>query len=210
MMNFVKKTMGIIGLLMLLILFSACKEDKAEPVAAVEVVTVAFKMPIDPSRVKALPVPAEKKKKGSETQKKKTDPPVPPEPLHEKKKAVVEIVKYSGEGKVDPFSPLIKNEPVKVKEEPSRPRTPLEKLDYSQMKLVAIVARGEEHVAMVQEAGGKGYIVLVGTYIGRNGGVVSKIGKDRVIVHEQVKDFKGDIITRTQEIKLNKTEDKGI
>ena len=63
---------------------------------------------------------------------------------------------------------------------------------------------------MVEEAGGKGYIVMVGTYIGRNGGVVSNIEKDRVVVHERVKNFKGDIITRTQEIKLNRTEDKGI
>jgi type IV pilus assembly protein PilP len=207
MMNFVKKIMGVVGLLMLLIIFSACKENQTEPVAGMEVVTVAFKMPVDVSRVTVLPVPAETK--GSDRQKSKKAPPALPEPLSENSEAVSGIAEYSGEGKIDPFTPLIKNEPVRTKE-PVRPRTPLERLDYSQMKLVAIVARDGEHVAMVEEAGGKGYIVLVGTYIGRNGGVVSKIWKDRVIVHERVKDFKGDIITRTQEIKLNKTEDEGI
>ncbi len=211
MINFLKKTMGVVGLLMLLILFSACKEEQADPVADVAVVTVSFKMPVDLSRTKVLPVPDAKEKKRTDKQEAKKALPalVSSGPLTEKKETAPEMVKYSGEGKVDPFIPLIKNEPVEVKE-PTRPRTPLERLDYSQMKLVAIVARGKEHVAMVEEAGGKGYIVLVGTYIGRNGGVVSNIGKDRVIVRERVKDFKGDMITRTQEIKLNKTEDKGI
>ena len=209
MMNFVKKIMGVVGLLMLLILFFACKEDRAEPVADVEVVTVAFKMPVDVSKVKVLSVPAEKEKKGSGGQGTKKESPISPEPLPENSDAVPEITKYSGDGKVDPFAPLIKNKPVKIKE-PERPRTPLERLDYSQMKLVAIVAKDGEYVAMVEEAGGKGYIVLVGTYIGQNGGVVSKIWEDRVIVHERVKDFKGDILTHTHEIKLNKTEDEGI
>lgn len=211
MITFVKNIMGVLGLLMLLTLFFACKEKQTEPVVEMEVVTVAFKMPVDPSRTKALPVPDAKEKKRADKQKatKALPASASSEPLPEKKDTAPEIPKYSGEGKVDPFISLIKNEPVKAKE-PSRPRTPLEKLDYSQMKLVAIVARGEEHVAMVEEAGGKGYIVLVGTYIGRNGGVVSNIRKDRVVVHERIKDFKGDMITRTQEIKLNKTEDKGI
>lgn len=211
MINFLKNTMGVVGLLMLLALFFACKENQTEPVAEMEVVTVAFKMPVDPSRTKALPVPAAKGKKKTDKQEAAKALPASPslEPLPEKKETAPEIPTYSGEGKVDPFIPLIKNEPVKANE-PTRPRTPLERLDYSQMKLVAIVSRGKEHVAMVEEAGGKGYIVLVGTYIGRNGGVVSNIGKDRVVVHERIKDFKGDMITRTQEIKLNKTEDKGI
>jgi len=211
MIIFLKNTMGVVGLLMLLTLFFACKEKQTEPVAEMEGVTVAFKMPLDPSRTKVLPVPAAKEKKRTDKQEatKALPAPASSEPLPEKKETAPELTKYSGEGRVDPFSPLIKNKPVKAKE-PARPRTPLERLDYSQMKLVAIVARGKEHVAMVEEASGKGYIVLVGTYIGQNGGVVSNIGKDRVIVHERVKDFKGDMITRTQEIKLNKTEDKGI
>jgi len=211
MITFLKNTMRVVGLLMLLTLFFACKEKQKDPVVEMEVVTVAFKMPVDPSRKKALPVPAGKEKKKTDTQEAKKAFPASASsaPVPEKKETGPELTKYSGEGKVDPFMPLIKNEPVKSKE-PARPRTPLERLDYSQMKLVAIVARGEEHVAMVEEASGKGYIVLVGTYIGRNGGVVSNIGKDRVIVHERIKDFKGDMITRTQEIKLNKTEDKGI
>ena len=211
MINFLKNTIRVIGLLMLFTLFFACKEKQTEPVAEIESVTVAFKMPLDPSRNKVLPVPVGKGKKRIDKQEATKALPVSAsqESLLEKKETVPELTKYSGEGKIDPFIPLIKNKPVKTKE-PARPKTPLERLDYSQMKLVAIVARGKEHVAMVEEASGKGYIVLVGTYIGQNGGVVSNIGKDRVIVHEQVKDFKGDMITRTQEIKLNKTEDKGI
>lgn len=123
---------------------------------------------------------------------------------------------YSGEGKIDPFDPLIKETPppektVEVEEEvPKRILTPLEKLDFSQMKLVAVIGREGGNIAMVQETGGKGYLVDIGTYIGKNSGQVIKIEKDKVIVQEQVKDFKGNIMERFQEMKLNKlVEDKG-
>jgi len=211
MMNFFKKIMGVVGFIMLLILCSACKEEPAKPVAAVESVTVAFKMPVDPSRTKTVSAPAGKEKK--EIDKHEVIKTLPAsaslKTVPEKKETGPEIPKYNGDGKVDPFMPLIRNEPVKAKET-TRPRTPLEQLDYSQMKLVAIITKGGKHVAMVQDARGKGYMVWVGTYIGRNGGVVSKIGKDRIVVHERIKDFKNDMITRTQEIKMNKAEDKGI
>ncbi|SMC51972.1 Pilus assembly protein, PilP [Desulfocicer vacuolatum DSM 3385] len=210
MMDFVKKIVSIVGFFILVSCFPACKEEKTGSVADMPMVTVAFKMPVDGATRKKASVPAEKEKKGVGNEDAKKALPAHPDPSPEKSEDVAALSKYSGEGKVDPFIPLIKNEAVKIEEPVRRPRTPLEKLDYSQMKLVAIVARGDDLVAMVEEAGGKGHIVLEGTYIGRNGGVVSEIWEDRIIVLERVKDFKGDIITRTQEIKLNKTEDEGI
>ena len=131
----------------------------------------------------------------------------------------VETVKvyYSGEGKVDPFDPLIKDAPppeksvdVVEKEVPRRILTPLEKLDFSQMKLVAVMGREFGNVAMVQESGGKGYLVDIGTYIGKNSGQVVAIEKDKLLIQEQVKDYKGNTVERFQEMKLNKlVEDKG-
>ncbi len=131
----------------------------------------------------------------------------------------VETVKvyYSGEGKVDPFDPLIKDAPppekrvdVVEKEVPRRILTPLEKLDFSQMKLVAVMGREFGNVAMVQESSGKGYLVDIGTYIGKNSGQVVAIEKDKLLIQEQVKDYKGNTVERFQEMKLNKlVEDKG-
>ncbi|MBF0257953.1 MAG: pilus assembly protein PilP [Desulfamplus sp.] len=123
---------------------------------------------------------------------------------------------YIAKGKIDPFEPLIKEKPpVEVTQEtseediPQRILTPLEKLDFGQMKLVAILTRESGSVAMVQEATGKGYIVNIGTYIGRNSGQIVSIEKDKLVIQEKVKDYKGNVVDRFQELKLNKLEDKG-
>ncbi len=123
------------------------------------------------------------------------------------------IIFYTGEGRIDPFDPLIKAEkksPVPVATEPEKPKrilTPLEKLDFSQMTLVAIINSETDSVAMVQESSGKGYVVKVGTYMGQNGGQVERIETDRIVIKEMVKNYKGLETTRFQELKLHK--DKG-
>jgi Tfp pilus assembly protein PilP len=123
---------------------------------------------------------------------------------------------YIAKGKTDPFEPLIKDKPPveEVKESfeedvPERILTPLEKLDFGQMKLVAILTRESGSVAMVQEATGKGYIVNIGTYMGRNSGQVISIEEDKLVIQEKVKDYKGNMVDRFQELKLNKLDDKG-
>jgi len=45
--------------------------------------------------------------------------------------------------------------------------------------------------AMIEDSVGMGYIVGLGTPVGRNGGVVTAIEQDRVIVEEKVVDFYG-------------------
>lgn len=121
---------------------------------------------------------------------------------------------YSAAGKINPFLQLIQTEaPEKPKEEekePERELTPLEKLDLSQLQLVAIVrAVGEgDDFAMVQEAGGKGYIIRKGTYIGKNSGVVTRIENEKIVIEESFKDFKGNEKTREKEMKLHKQDSK--
>lgn len=123
------------------------------------------------------------------------------------------MVFYTGEGRIDPFEPLIKAEkelPVKENLEPDKPKrilTPLEKLDFSQISLVAIINSETDSVAMVQESSGKGYVVKIGTYMGQNGGQVDRIETDRIVIKEVVKNYKGVETTRFQELKLHK--DKG-
>ncbi|MEA1967603.1 MAG: pilus assembly protein PilP, partial [Thermodesulfobacteriota bacterium] len=124
---------------------------------------------------------------------------------------------YISKGKIDPFYPLIKTEKqvkehnpgVSKEKEPTRILTPLEKLDFSQMKLVAIVHAESGNIAMVQESGGKGYVVKIGTFIGKNSGRIIKIQKDRIVIQERVKNFKGDFVERSQEMKLHKQEYEG-
>ncbi len=80
--------------------------------------------------------------------------------------------------------------------------TPLEKLDLSQLKLVAILRAQSGNRALVEEDSGKGYVIKKGTYIGTHSGKVAKILSDRIIVEEEVEDIYGKISVRKKEIKL--------
>jgi type IV pilus assembly protein PilP len=114
---------------------------------------------------------------------------------------------YNPEGKVDPFKPLFKEKPdlPEKRSRPKRiPRTPLERVALSQLKLTAIIMAPSGNRALVQEASGKGYVIKNGTYIGLNAGKVVEIQKDRVIIEEEVEDIVGKLIKRKQELKLPK------
>ncbi len=122
------------------------------------------------------------------------------------------VARYDSKGKLNPFLPLLQK-----KEEsgvttpvddgkPKRILTPLEKMDLSQIKLVAVILMKNRQLAMVEETTGKGYEVKIGTYMGKNSGQVSKINQSSIIVKEYVKDYKGKQQARFQEIKLHKKE----
>ena len=129
------------------------------------------------------------------------------------------MAKYDTKGRVDPFVPLLreKKEPVPpaagadgkpIKLKPKRILTPLEKMDISQIKLVAVIEMKGRSVAMVEEASGKGYEVGIGTYMGKNNGQVTAISSDGITVKEYVRDFKGILRERLQEIKFQKSEEE--
>ncbi|MGD2271313.1 MAG: pilus assembly protein PilP [Desulfobacterales bacterium] len=115
---------------------------------------------------------------------------------------------YNPAGKIDPFEPLFKEQPVVTQAKrvvkKRTPRTPLEKIDISQLKLVGIVLAPSGNKALVQEASGKGYIIKKGTYIGTNSGRVVDIQKDNVVIEEEVADVLGKVMTRKKEIRLPK------
>ncbi|MCK5310656.1 MAG: pilus assembly protein PilP [Desulfobacteraceae bacterium] len=118
---------------------------------------------------------------------------------------------YVSEGKIDPFlSPMKKNDEKEKNKIENRKYTPLEKLDLSQLKLVAIInmQRGKKDVAMVQESSGKGYMVKVGTYIGTNNGRIVEIKNDEIIIKERIKNFKGVFEDHLKNMKLQKKSDR--
>ena len=115
---------------------------------------------------------------------------------------------YDPTGKIDPFTPLLKdkNEAAKKKKVKKRiPRTPLEKMDISQIKLVAVIRSPDGNMALVEEASGKGYIVSIGTYVGLNGGRVTRILKDRLIIEEETENILGKVSVQNRELKLQKS-----
>jgi len=121
---------------------------------------------------------------------------------------------YDPVGRIDPFIPLIRDEPVKVEKKKLieakgevrevRTKTPLEKIELSQLRLRAIIMAPSGNRALVEESSGKGYIITKGTYIGRNDGKVTKILKDTVVVEEMVEDIEGKMVIEEKEIKLPK------
>ena len=118
---------------------------------------------------------------------------------------------YNPENKIDPFMPLFREGPKaeteisrKVEREKRIPRTPLERIDLSQLKLVGIIQSPSGNKGLVEEASGKGYIISMGTYMGTNGGRVVEISKDRVFVEEEVDDVLGKLTLQRRELKLQK------
>ncbi len=120
---------------------------------------------------------------------------------------------YDSQGKIDPFAPLIQDTPPDftpvAAKQPERILTPLEKIELSQIRLVAVIIMKNRRIAMVEEASGKGYEVGIGTYIGKNQGKVFEIRKSSIVVKELVMDYKGRLKERVQEIKLYKADGEG-
>ncbi len=115
---------------------------------------------------------------------------------------------YNPKGKVDPFEPLFREKPivakVKAKRKKRIPRTPLEKIDLSQLRLVGIILASSGNKALVEESNGKGYVIRKGTYIGTNAGKVVQIQSSKVIVAEEYEDVVGNVTLRNKELKLPK------
>jgi type IV pilus assembly protein PilP len=123
---------------------------------------------------------------------------------------------YNPVGKPDPFTPLFRDEPEqptatastpvqsKSKRKKRIPTTPLEKVDLSQLKLVATVRSHNGNAALVEDASGKGFVIKKGTYIGINSGSVVQIAKDRIVVEEEIETLLGEISLQKRELKLQK------
>ena len=118
---------------------------------------------------------------------------------------------YNPQGKPDPFKPLIverpevprsKKVPEKAIEEVSSKATPLERMELSQLKLVALIWNIQQPRAMIEDGTGKGYILAQGTPLGRNKGRVTQITSAGVIVSEQYETSSGKFGTRAVTLKL--------
>jgi type IV pilus assembly protein PilP len=102
--------------------------------------------------------------------------------------APVDDVAYDATGRRDPFRPPRANQQTLAGEA----RTPLQRYDLGQLKLVAIIYNAANPTAVVEDDAGLGYIVRVGTPIGANGGAIKAIEQGKVRVQEESIDFYGD------------------
>ena len=113
-------------------------------------------------------------------------------------------VPYDATGRRDPFRPPR----VGAAPHTGEPRTPLQRYEIGQLKLVAIIYETRDPRAVVEDDQKLGYIVKVGTPIGPNGGVVRAIERGRVVVAEQAVDYYGE--QRANEVTMElRTAERG-
>ncbi|BDG04300.1 pilus assembly protein PilP [Anaeromyxobacter oryzae] len=93
---------------------------------------------------------------------------------------------YSSAGKRDPFRSFLSELSGEKRERETRCATPLGRFEIEQLKLVAVVTGLEDPVAMVEAPNGVGYSLRRGACIGKNGGIVSAVRSDGVVVAEWV------------------------
>jgi len=107
--------------------------------------------------------------------------------------------------KKDPFKPFVaaKSEPMNTAnalKKAKRNSLPIHSFDVGQFKLIGIITGGRENRAMVTDPAGKGYVLRVGMFIGKNDGKVVSITSNGVDILEQYVDDNGRI--RKENIKL--------
>ncbi|OQY02600.1 MAG: hypothetical protein B6I26_00130 [Desulfobacteraceae bacterium 4572_130] len=114
---------------------------------------------------------------------------------------------------INPFASLIRTKkktiPLKTdsaekQKKSNQISTTLEKFDFNEIKLVGIVMAKSENIAIIESPGKKGYIVKIGTTLGKNNGKIIKIYNDRIIIKEKIKNSNGGLIINYQEMKLDK------
>jgi len=113
--------------------------------------------------------------------------------------------RYNPAGKRDPFfSPLYRvTEQAAMTDET---KTPLQRLDLGQFKVVGIILETGESKALIEDNSGLGYIVTSGTLIGAKGGVIKSIESGRILVEEYETDFYGKRQTLEKEMPLTVAE----
>lgn len=118
--------------------------------------------------------------------------PVAPKPVTDDEVKPVEaanIYVYSPIGKRDPFQ----NTTAVVAgtghgESKGRTKTPLEKWPLDSLKLSLTVTGTANPMAMVEDPDKRGWTVRMGDFIGQNGGKVTGIHRDEVVVTETITD----------------------
>jgi len=103
---------------------------------------------------------------------------------------------YDPAGKTDPFKSFIAEQEEVTDKLRRKPKTYLETLDLSQVEIIAIITGPTGNYAMVRDSKGTGHVIVKGTAIGTEGGIVDRITDREVVIKEEYKDFRGTVRQR--------------
>lgn len=130
--------------------------------------------------------------------------------IHQEETVTDSEYDYDFDSLKNPFLPLFSDASAAPKEKKHKKQrdpkelTPLEKVDLSQLKLVATLRAVSGNKALVEDSTGKGYVVKKGTYIGINSGSIVEITNKSIVVEEEIETLTGDVKIQKREIKLQK------
>ena len=141
-------------------------------------------------------------------------PTTPPPPV-EKAQEPAEDYRYNVQGRRDPLEPLVKE--VKIVDakpkcapgnSPGRAPSPLERFDFSALKLVGIVWGELGRKALIKAPDGKSYFATVDTYMGKYCGKVIAVQNDQLVIEELYVDAEGKEVPKTLNIPLRRKDKK--
>ncbi|MBU2590787.1 MAG: pilus assembly protein PilP [Nitrospinota bacterium] len=118
---------------------------------------------------------------------------------------------YNPAGTRDPFRSVLEERLIRRdksgRELASKvPFTPLQKFDVLALKLTAVFWGEMGSYAIVDAPDGKGYTIKLGTFLGKNSGVVTAILQDMIVVDEQYIDIDDAVRVRKVTLKLKPEE----
>jgi type IV pilus assembly protein PilP len=111
-------------------------------------------------------------------------PPPKPAPVAEQAPAPAPAYVYNPVGKRDPFRSPDAEPATQAALASASCNEPLCRFDVDQLTLVAVVSGDANPLAMVQDPAGRGYFVRRNTRVGRQGGKVTQIMSDAVVITE--------------------------
>ncbi len=139
----------------------------------------------------------------SKAKKIEVKPTPVPEELTQLKGEEKKSYTYNPRGKRDPFAPLIAIPKDKIRTLAGT----LESYDLSDFKLIATAGKENDYYALLLAPDNKAYTVRVGSAVGLHGGKVRKIMKNKIIMIEYFKDYKGVLKPRKILLELHKGEE---
>lgn len=124
------------------------------------------------------------------------------------------IYTYNTEGRFDPFKPFvamksstsIQLDPNEIVDDGSE-LTGMQLFEPGQLTLVGVMLSSQEPIALVEDQTRKGYVLKLGSLIGKRG-VISSIDPRQVVVTETAKTRAGKEMKSTTTMRIKKEGDK--
>lgn len=92
---------------------------------------------------------------------------------------------------------------------PSMILTPIQ-TDYESLKLVGVIWKNNETIALIETGDNKGHSVKEGDLLGPNFGVVETITNDQMLILEQTRDYRGNILSNKKQLEfINEAPEEG-